>query len=157
MHGAESKVLLKCPRMDSRSRPDDHSRKGPSWIVLLGVLALWLAARIVHPTPAGAVLHGYWLPACPLRGLTGIPCPFCGITTGCSWLVRGHFREAWHSNILSPFLMFGSLVLGAYVLIVRLTAGRAPITPLRAGPRRVLWMVVGAAIAASWIVNLIRR
>jgi hypothetical protein len=153
----ESFVLLECGAMGARIGRIDHPWiNSSSWVLLLGAFALWLAARILIPTADGAVLRGFWLPACPLRTLTGIPCPFCGITTGCAWLAHGHFREAWHSNILSPFLMLGSLVLGAYVFVVRLIAGCALVIQPGAGMRRALWIIAGAAIAASWIINLFR-
>jgi hypothetical protein len=79
------------------------------------------------------------------------------MTTGCAWLARGHLREAWHSNILSPFLMLGSLVCGAYIVFVRMIAGRTLEMPPDAGLRRALWTAAGAVTAASWIVNLLRR
>ena len=71
-------------------------------------------------------------------------------------MAHGQFREAWHSNILSPFLMLGAIVLGAYVFVVRLVAGRVLVIQPDAGMRRALWLTAGAAIAASWIVNLFR-
>ena len=137
-------------------REDQPLKNSSNWLVLLGVLALWLTARTLTPTAAGAVLRGVRLPVCPLRSLTGIPCPFCGITTGCAWIAHGRLGEAWHSNVLSPFLMLGSLVLGAYVLFVRMIARRTLEIPPDAGLRRALWVVLGAATVASWIVNLLR-
>jgi Protein of unknown function (DUF2752) len=35
---------------------------------------------------------------CPLRTLTGIPCPFCGMTRGVSALVHGHVSAAFTYN-----------------------------------------------------------
>jgi hypothetical protein len=159
-HGEWRIALLECNPMGAAMSPANRRIDRPfrdfgSWILLLGVVALWLAARSLHPVP-GETLKGFWLPACPFRTLTGFPCPFCGITTGCVWLAHGRLREAWLSNILSPFLMLGSLALGAYVLFFRMIGGRALVIPEAAGLRHALWIGVGAATAASWIVNLLR-
>jgi hypothetical protein len=44
-----------------------------------------------------------WLPAtlgppCPLRTVTGVPCPFCGMTRGVTALVHGHVSDAFTYN-----------------------------------------------------------
>jgi hypothetical protein len=37
-------------------------------------------------------------PPCPLRTVTGIPCPFCGMTRGVTALVHGHVSAAFAYN-----------------------------------------------------------
>jgi hypothetical protein len=37
-------------------------------------------------------------PPCPLRTLTGIPCPFCGMTRGVTALVHGQLSAAFSFN-----------------------------------------------------------
>jgi hypothetical protein len=44
-----------------------------------------------------------WLPAtlgppCPLRTVTGVPCPFCGMTRGVTSIVYGHLSAAFTYN-----------------------------------------------------------
>jgi len=44
-----------------------------------------------------------WLPAtlgppCPLRTVTGVPCPFCGMTRGVTSLVHGQVSAAFSYN-----------------------------------------------------------
>jgi len=44
-----------------------------------------------------------WLPAtigppCPLRTVTGVPCPFCGMTRGVTALVHGQLSAAFSYN-----------------------------------------------------------
>lgn len=102
------------------------------------------------------MLPGVWLPSCPLHTLTGIPCPFCGITTGCAWLARGHWQEAWQSNILSPILMMATLVLGTYALAIRMVGARTVNLNVGATAQRTFWFLAGAAAGASWIINLHR-
>ncbi len=129
------------------------SKNWKSWTLLAGILALWAFACLLVPEASGARLPGLWLPSCPLRTMTGIPCPFCGITTGCAWLAHGNIVAAWRSNILSPLLMLASLPFAAYVAGFRLVAGREIVLRLPAGVR----LTVAAALAVvSWIVNLFR-
>jgi hypothetical protein len=39
-----------------------------------------------------------FVPPCPLRTITGIPCPFCGMTRGVTSLVHGDFAHALLMN-----------------------------------------------------------
>jgi hypothetical protein len=59
-----------------------------------------------------------WLPMphtiCPLRRLTGIPCPFCGGTHAGIDLGRGHPVAALHA---SPMAVFGAIALIALPLL----------------------------------------
>jgi len=51
---------------------------------------------------------------CPLRTLTGVPCPLCGMTTSVEATVHGHLGAALQANPVGPFL-----VLAAIALLVR--------------------------------------
>jgi len=55
--------------------------------------ALLLAAAVVLPFAPGD--PGV---ACPLRTLTGIPCPLCGMTTSVEAAVRLDLAAAFHAN-----------------------------------------------------------
>lgn len=52
---------------------------------------------------------------CPFLMLTGIPCPFCGMTRAAFGLLRGDFLFAWQANPM----IYGLLVLGMAFVIVR--------------------------------------
>jgi hypothetical protein len=58
-----------------------------------GGAAAMLAAGIVLP-----LLPGHPGIACPLRRLTGIPCPLCGMTTSVEQTLRLHFHAAAVAN-----------------------------------------------------------
>ena len=67
-----------------------------------------LAAAAVLPT-----LPGHPGVACPLRALTGVPCPLCGMTTSVEETVRGHLGRAFAANpggialvAVAAFLLF---------------------------------------------------
>ena len=79
-----------------------------------------MTARIPYPRLAAAVaiFAALWwfTPAadpairlCGFHWLTGMDCPFCGLTRGLFALAKGHWSEAIHFNALSP-LGFGMLL-----------------------------------------------
>jgi len=95
---------------------------------LLGAAAIWPVLP-VHP-PA----------ACPLRNLTGIPCPFCGMTRACVAAVHGHLGASLAFNPA------GILVLAIAVLaFVRPAWLRVLVPPV--------W-VLFAALGVLWIWNI---
>jgi hypothetical protein len=77
------------------------------------------------------------VPACPLRALTGVPCPFCGGTRGALALLHG---DLLHSLALNPGVLL-AIVAIAYVLWRR---------PSRAMPT---WLPF-AVVAALWSFQL---
>jgi Protein of unknown function (DUF2752) len=60
-----------------------------------------------------APLAGVQGPACPLRSLTGVPCPFCGMTRGVTSVVHG---DVGHALALNPGSVL--LVVGLCLLLV---------------------------------------
>ena len=78
---------------------------------------------------------------CPLRTVTGVPCPFCGLTTSVKAVLHGAGHAAWAAN---PFGLLA--VASAVVLLVRPRWRHASLPVV---------MVV-AALAASWLFELHR-
>jgi hypothetical protein len=79
-------------------------------------LALVPAAFVVAWMPVDVV------PPCPLRTLTGIPCPLCGSTRGVVAAVHGHLGHAVQLNPASLLVLAlaAMLVLGWRVERVRI-------------------------------------
>jgi hypothetical protein len=105
--------------------------------LLAGVLLLPLLAfdRVTEPGP---------LVLCPLRAVTGIPCPSCGLTRALAHLERGHWAEAVRFHPFAPlvFLLVLALVL---MLIFELASGRVVIgNPLK--NRRDVYLVFGGLV-----------
>ena len=149
-------LLLKSSAMKIVARRIPFPLKDPrSWGLILGTTLLWVIAWAAVPSKAGVQIHGFGLPPCPFRILTGIRCPFCGITTGCAWMARGQWREAWSGNILSPVVMAGSLFFLGYA-VFRLVFARDFHVEPAVGLRRIWWIALLAACAFSWLVNLRR-
>ena len=67
----------------------------------LGIDLKPLRAGAVAMLPLAAVrpLLPIWpVPPCPLRTVTGVPCPFCGMTRGVTALVHGQLSSAFSYN-----------------------------------------------------------
>ncbi len=120
-----------------------------SWSYLAGAVSLWIAALLFEPSDTGVTLGRIWVPPCPLKALTGLPCPFCGLTTGIAWLVRWQWRKAWFSNMLSPLILLIAVTLGIYAVGYRILAGRSIDWELSSAVRRRLWLTGGLIVALS--------
>lgn len=101
--------------------------------------SLGALARIHFPRPATL---------CPLRNLTGVPCPVCGTTTALARLGR---LDAGGALAANPFTL-------AVLLALILAPALAPAV-LPRWRRRPLWQqltVAGLAVAAAWSWQLAR-
>jgi hypothetical protein len=111
--------------------------------------ALWCFAAL-----ASLALRPLWLeivpflPACPFRVLTGVPCLSCGTTHAAVALLEGRVMDAFAANPLAA--LAGAAFVCGGVLAPLWVVSRLPVpvipTPL---PR---WLRAGAfaALAASW-------
>jgi hypothetical protein len=98
-------------------------------------LAMLAAAATLPLLPGHAGLP------CPLRTLTGVPCPLCGMTTSVEATVHGHFLAGLRGNPAGPVL-----VLAALALLVRRPAG----------PLRVPTVAVAGLVLGLWLFELHR-
>lgn len=85
---------------------------------------------------------------CPLRRLTGVPCPFCGSTTVFMEAGAGHWSAALAANPVT--------VLAALVFLAAPLLAVDPIMSLLRVPPRVLWIAGSVLMAASWLWELHR-
>jgi hypothetical protein len=111
------------------------------------------AVGTVYPTLM-IYTHGHGVP-CPLRTLTGVPCPFCGLTTGTVALVHGQWQAAVAASPL--VYLIAALVAGTAPVLVARALGlvEAP-RPWPAGARRRTAWIVAAVVALSWLYQLHR-
>ena len=94
-----------------------------------------LPAAVVLP-----LLPGHPGLACPLRTLTGIPCPLCGMSTSVEATLRLHLRDALAANPAGVVLSLAAVAL------------------LALRPRRVVLpsLTLPAALGAMWLFELHR-
>lgn len=97
--------------------------------------AVMLGAALVLP-----VLPGHPGIACPLRRLTGIPCPLCGMTTSVEDGMRLHLGRALDANPA------GLLAIATALLLLA----------LRPAYVRIPAVLPVVALAASWLFELHR-
>ena len=105
-------------------------------VATLGATALGAIAPAAHAVAAGPV-------TCPFHAVTGLPCPFCGLTHSLLALGAGDWRASLHLNPLGPLL----LVLAGPCLYRFARDGRAR-------PPRGLATTALAVVAAAWAVQL---
>jgi hypothetical protein len=98
--------------------------------------------------------HGYSIP-CPLRTLTGVPCPFCGLTCATVDMTHGHWAQAARTSPLA--LLVALLVVGTAPLLVARATGL--VAPPHPASERARWYITRGAIvvvALSWLFQLHR-
>lgn len=84
--------------------------------------------------------------SCPLRHLTGVPCPTCFLTRSVLASLRGDLSGALRFHILGPPLVIGAF----WLLIQQLGLGREP-SPAQWGA----WILGFAGVAlVYWLIRL---
>jgi len=122
----------------------------PEQLALVGLAAA--AASFVYPAVSRATGLGL---VCPLRALTGIPCPLCGMTTAATALAGGEPRAALAANPFAFPLAGGTLCM-TVLLAARALGWAPPPAPwTRAARRRACW-TLALLVAGSWVFQLHR-
>lgn len=123
------------------NKGDAAKRRRDAASIAFCCLAVLAAVLVAHAT--GRVL-------CPLKRLTGIPCPSCGATRACISVLRGDIREAFRLQPFAVALAFGAVpaLLAACAL-----AGRERVRSAVAAAfaRRSVRLVCLALLVADWI------
>ena len=129
------------------SRPVLHAPQGVDRPAL-GLSLCCVGAAALGGISGADVAHP-GAPGCLLRAVTGIPCPFCGLTHSMMALGQGNLGAAVAQNplglLLLPLAMV-ILVLGARVLV---RGGRIR------WPVPALWVGLGVVLA-GWAVQIAR-
>src|SRR4051794_9255393 len=89
---------------------------GNGAMTLVGLGGVLLAARTVS-------LHA---PPCPMRTVTGIPCPGCGMTRLADAVAHGHLSRALHVDPAGVALLAGMAIVAVYYLVQVVIRRTAP-------------------------------
>jgi hypothetical protein len=90
-------------------------------------------------------------PSCIFRLVTGLPCPFCGLTRSCVAAANGQIADAIIFNPLGPVLMAVSLV--ALAVIAALLVLKRPPLDLDTFYAKYRWF--RPAVVGLWLLNWI--
>lgn len=116
-------------------------------------VAAWILAAVIPATLLfGALAPAAWVDgaaegglACVFRSVTGIPCPFCGMTHATLAIGRGDFAAALAHHPLAPLVLILTFGAAVYLLLGK--------TPRLLGARLTPLAVLGI-VAVIWVVRL---
>ncbi len=79
------------------------------------VWAAWIfGVAAAHLALVGAGLTGW---VCPIREVSGLSCPGCGLSTSALQFLRGAWRESFASHAFSPVFLLGLGALGVVAVL----------------------------------------
>lgn len=122
--------------------------------LVAGLSAILLLSLFLEPDPRGLGTHEQLLPLpCNFRVMTGLPCPFCGMTTAFAHMARGELREAC---LAQPM---GVLGFTATILLLPFAAGGAIFGKNLIGaalrlPLGKLGWALGIMVLLSWLFKI---
>ncbi|HYH84597.1 MAG TPA: DUF2752 domain-containing protein [Pyrinomonadaceae bacterium] len=110
--------------------------------------AVFVASALWSPSDLPGVV------LCPLRALTGYPCPGCGMTRAFCAIGHGEFALAVGYNALSPLLFLAMFGVWAHALatILKLEGARAALERMMPGARAAKLLL--ALTLVWWVVRL---
>lgn len=147
------------PDLTEQAREDEQARQrhARTWnsVVAAGGLSVLGLAALLPPDPAGFGTHQkLGLPPCTMLRFTGIPCPFCGMTTSFAHFAHG---DPVGSFVTQPA---GSVLFLLTVVAVIFFAWRAAIGH-RDSPDDVIrgisgrvWLVALAGLLLAWAYKI---
>lgn len=142
------------PATDALGRGILSPARVAALLMMGGAGAILIAAHLLLPDPTGYGTHEQmFLLPCIFRWVTGLPCPFCGMTTAFALLARGEWAAAFGIHVLGPavyLITWGVLLAGVVGLVRNRRALPQWLFSQRVG--RVLLLI----ILLGWVANLAR-
>jgi len=127
-------------------------RREGAWV--FGIcLAVVVASFVLTPDPRGYGTHQQlFLLPCVFHELTGLPCAFCGMTTGFALMARGQVWAAFSANVMAP-AGFALTVVAGLLGLLSAICGRSLAPSLVTHPRAPA--VFAVVLLVSWAANVI--
>lgn len=130
------------PPAGTAARADERARAaGTAAVAAVGLGTVLLAGRAV----------GLHAPPCPFRALTGVPCPFCGITRLSDSLAHLRIGDALSTSPAGVLLIVGLAVVA--IAFVAARARRRP-PPGWLGSSRLVPVAI-AVVAVHWATSIV--
>lgn len=79
-------------------------------VLLAKMFLILLVLAGIYIRLSGQALETIYFLPCIFKGVTGIPCPGCGMTRACLAILQGEFSTAWRYHPFS-FLLIGLSIL----------------------------------------------
>lgn len=122
--------------------------------IAAGLIATLLLSLWLKPDPRGAGTHEQLLILpCNFYSLTGLPCPFCGMTTAFAHMARGQTLEALLAQPVGALGFVVCLLLLPVAVGAAISGKDAAGAVMRLPWGRLSWIIVGM-LAAAWIFKL---
>ena len=133
---------------------DPRANRVVSGLLLTGCLTVLLLSAVLTPSERGwGTHHELYFAPCLFHLFTGLPCPFCGMTTAFTHMGRGEVVAAFTCHVLGPAVYGLTWVLAALGLW-GLIRGRWPVPRFAMGATFHRFVI--AVLLVGWIVNLVR-
>jgi hypothetical protein len=116
--------------------------------IVLGLSAACVGAAVLGGVSGADVDHP-GAPGCVFRAVTGLPCPFCGLTHSMMALGQGDIAAAVLQNPLGLLVLPLAIVLLIAGVTVMLRHGRLK------WPVPLLWAGLGLVVA-TWVIQIVR-
>jgi hypothetical protein len=141
--------------------PEPVAQRKPDMVRLanacfaIGLTAALLLSFYLTPDPRGLGTHEQlFLFPCNFHTLTGLPCPFCGMTTAFALMARGEIVAAFLTQPMGA-LGFITCVILLPLIIGAAVFNKNLIGALMELPWRTLAWVLGAMVVFSWLFKII--
>lgn len=118
----------------------------------------WIALGLLIAIPLGWAalqlhLQGLlWVPPCPFKAITGLPCASCGLTRCATALVQGRWGEAFHWH---PVGTLGLLLLPILGILDGWRVLRGADYPTLPENNWARWAMVGV-LTGTWLLQVAR-
>jgi Protein of unknown function (DUF2752) len=97
------------------------------------------------------------LARCPLKDVTGIPCPTCGSTSAAAALAVGDLASAWSANPLLVFVVIAFLVWATASLLATAIPRLRYSVDLGSREERAASILAALVLLLAWIRQLLNQ
>ncbi len=120
-------------------------------LTILGSLTSFISLMTSIPKFLREILGDETIFLCPFLKLTGIPCPFCGLTRSLFSLLSGDPLQAFWYHPLGPLLWGGVLAGGITSFLLSYSQRRLSVR----APRRVRISLIAVSALVVWCTNIL--